>query len=113
MRAKDATFIDANDVPGKTGSGPAAKSGDRVTVDYSALVDGKSVEDRKAISFLIGGDDMQINGFDKAIIGMKVGGERMVKVPPELTPKGRNQAFGSNIVTYDVRLVKDQLGGRR
>ncbi len=105
LKKEDANLIHADDVPGKTGSGPAAKTGDRVTVDYNALVNGASVEDRKNVSFTIGADDMSISGFDGSVVGMKVGGERKVIVPPNLTPKGRNDDFGTGFVTYDIRLT--------
>jgi peptidylprolyl isomerase len=62
------------------------KSGDTVEVDYTGTFENGEVfdssEDRDPLMFQVGSGQV-IPGFDKAVIGMKVGDSKEVKIPPE------------------------------
>lgn len=69
------------------GTGPAAKAGDSVTVDYTGwLTDGTqfdSSKGRKPFVFTLGAGEV-IPGWDQGVAGMMVGGTRRLTIPPEL-----------------------------
>ena len=70
------------------GTGTQAKSGDRVTVHYvGTLTDGKkfdSSRDRgKGFAFKLGAGQV-IQGWDRGVAGMKIGGLRKLTIPAEL-----------------------------
>lgn len=72
----------------KEGTGPAAKSGDKVKVHYTGwLTNGKkfdsSVDGGKPFSFKIGAHEV-IKGWEEGVAGMKVGGKRQLKIPGDL-----------------------------
>lgn len=73
----------------EVGTGPEAKEGDVLTVHYKGWLDDGTVFDssRKpgasAFSFKLGAGDV-IPGWDKGLVGMKVGGMRELKIPPSL-----------------------------
>jgi len=70
------------------GSGPGAKKGDEVTVQYVG-VGYESGEEFDAswggepFSFQLGGGQV-IKGWDEGVEGMKVGGRRQLTIPPDL-----------------------------
>jgi len=89
-----------------TGSGPAAKTGDKVTVKYvGSLWDGgKQFDaswDRPApqdlFSFTIDKGEV-IQGWDQGVTGMKVGGRRMLTIPADLGygPSGQPPTIPAN-----------------
>jgi peptidylprolyl isomerase len=69
------------------GTGPAAKPGDPVTVNYIGVnyADGKpfdnSYDRGQPFPFQLGGGQV-ISGWDNGLVGMKVGGRRMLIIPP-------------------------------
>jgi FKBP-type peptidyl-prolyl cis-trans isomerase len=68
----------------KEGTGPAAESGDTVTVKYEGKLDDGSVFDSaKSFEFTLGAGEV-IKGWDMGIAGMKVGGKRKIFVPSKL-----------------------------
>ncbi len=72
----------------KVGTGAEAKSGNNVSVHYvGTLTNGKkfdSSRDRnEPFEFQLGAG-MVIEGWDKGVAGMKVGGLRKLTVPPEM-----------------------------
>lgn len=72
----------------KEGLGPPAKAGDHVKVHYTGwLTTGKkfdsSVDARQPYEFTLGQGDV-IKGWDEGVAGMKVGGKRQLRIPPEL-----------------------------
>jgi peptidylprolyl isomerase len=76
----------------KVGTGKEAKAGNTVLVDYTGWLDegtkkGKkfdSSHDRaKPFSFTLGGGQV-IKGWDEGVAGMKIGGKRMLYIPPTL-----------------------------
>jgi peptidylprolyl isomerase len=71
------------------GSGPAAKSGDKVSVQYVGVgFDTEKEFDsswsrNEPFSFTLGGGEV-IKGWDKGVEGMKVGGRRELLLPGDL-----------------------------
>jgi len=77
----------------KQGTGPVAETGHKVKVDYTGwLTNGKkfdsSVGSGKPFEFKLGAGQV-IKGWDEGVAGMKVGGKRQLKIPPDL-------AYGAN-----------------
>jgi FKBP-type peptidyl-prolyl cis-trans isomerase len=72
----------------KIGLGPFAKAGDHVKVHYTGwLTTGKkfdsSVDAHQPYDFTIGKGEV-IKGWDEGVAGMKVGGKRQLRIPPQL-----------------------------
>jgi FKBP-type peptidyl-prolyl cis-trans isomerase len=66
------------------GSGPIAKLGSRVTLRYvGTLEDGTALPSGPPLSFELG-DGEVIEGWEQGIPGMRAGGRRRLRVPPEL-----------------------------
>ena len=72
------------------GEGPAAKSGDALTVRYVGVsystgkeFDASWKTDENAFPFTLGEGGV-IQGWDQGIVGMKVGGRRQLVIPPDL-----------------------------
>ncbi len=77
----------------RVGTGEVAKDGDHVKVHYTGwLTTGKkfdsSVDAHHPFDFTLGKGEV-IKGWDEGITGMKVGGKRQLRIPPEL-------AYGTN-----------------
>ena len=68
----------------KVGKGAVARTGDTVTVDYTGtLTNGKKFDSsigRAPFTFLLGGGQV-IVGWDKGVVGMRVGGTRKLTIP--------------------------------
>ena len=85
------------------GKGPAAKSGDTLTVQYVGVSysSGKEFDaswDRgQPLEFPVG-SGMVIPGWDRGLIGMRPGGRRLLVIPPELGygPQGAPPDIGPN-----------------
>ncbi len=72
----------------KEGLGPFAKTGDHVKVHYTGwFTDGKkfdsSVDAHQPYDFTLGKGEV-IKGWDEGVAGMKAGGKRQLRIPPEL-----------------------------
>jgi len=72
----------------RVGNGEVAKEGSHVRVHYSGwLTTGKkfdsSVDRGQPFDFTIGNGEV-IKGWEEGIAGMKVGGKRQLRIPPEL-----------------------------
>jgi FKBP-type peptidyl-prolyl cis-trans isomerase len=72
----------------RVGAGAEAKGGNHVKVHYTGwLTTGKkfdsSVDAHSPFDFTIGQGDV-IKGWDEGVTGMKVGGKRQLRIPPEL-----------------------------
>ena len=69
------------------GTGPEAKTGDKVKVHYTGtLINGKQFDSsvgKDPFEFEIGKGNV-IKGWDEGVPGMKVGGKRKLTIPPEL-----------------------------
>ena len=92
----------------KLGTGDAAKEGSRVRVHYTGwLTSGKkfdsSVDASKPFDFRIGNGDV-IKGWEEGVAGMKVGGKRQLRIPPNL-------AYGKDgypgVIPPDATLIFD------
>jgi FKBP-type peptidyl-prolyl cis-trans isomerase len=72
----------------RVGNGEVAKEGSHVRVHYSGwLTTGKkfdsSVDRGQPFDFTIGNGEV-IKGWEEGVAGMKVGGKRQLRIPPEL-----------------------------
>jgi FKBP-type peptidyl-prolyl cis-trans isomerase FkpA len=72
----------------KVGTGATAEKGMKVVVHYTGwLTNGKkfdsSVERYRPFPFRLG-TGMVIKGWDEGVAGMKAGGKRQLRIPPEL-----------------------------
>jgi len=94
------------------GTGAVATAGQHVKVDYTGwLTNGKkfdsSVGTGKPFEFLLGGGQV-IKVWDEGVAGMKVGGKRQLRIPPDLAygAKGYPGAIPpSATLIFDVQLV--------
>ncbi len=87
-----------------TGTGPAAASGDSLTVQYvlATYSSGKVVQSSwtsQPFTFTLG-QGMVIPGWDQGVVGMKAGGRRELIVPPSLGYK--DQSPGPGIAANDT-----------
>ncbi len=93
----------------KLGSGPPAKDGDTVVIDYAAtLSDGTKLdstyERKKPKTFKLGAGQVW-PGIEQGVKGMRKGGERTLQVPPSIGPKFPGIP-PETVVRYDV-VLKD------
>jgi peptidylprolyl isomerase len=84
----------------------AIKDGDTVSLDYTGtLTDGSMFDTSiggEPLSFTMGAGNM-IPGFEKAVLGMKVGDEKTVTIPS-------SEAYGSYSDNRIVEISRSQLG---
>ena len=96
------------------GQGPAVIPGQVVSVHY-VLVDyasGKEIESswgRNPFQFTLGNGDV-IEGWDKGVLGMRVGGRRRLIVPPALA-YGDDPATGGELAGRTLVFVVDVIAG--
>jgi FKBP-type peptidyl-prolyl cis-trans isomerase len=96
----------------KVGTGAVAQTGQHVKVDYTGwLTNGKkfdsSVGTGKPFEFKLGASQV-IKGWDEGVAGMKVGGKRQLRIPPDLAygEKGYPGVIPANsTLIFDVQLV--------
>jgi FKBP-type peptidyl-prolyl cis-trans isomerase len=96
----------------KVGTGAVAQSGQHVKVDYTGwLTNGKkfdsSVGTGHPFDFMLGASQV-IKGWDEGVAGMKVGGKRQLRIPPDLAygKGGYSTVIPPNsTLIFDVRLV--------
>ena len=87
----------------------AVKKGDQVQVHYTGtLEDGTEFDSSKGkdpLDFTAGAGQM-IKGFDDAVIGMEVGEEKEIKIPPEEAygTSGSHTLAGKTLI-FKIRLV--------
>jgi FKBP-type peptidyl-prolyl cis-trans isomerase len=96
----------------KVGTGDEAKNGDKVKVHYTGwFTSGKkfdsSVDAQQPYSFTLGQGNV-IKGWDEGVAGMKVGGKRQLRIPPELAygEQGyKNIVPPNSTLIFDVQLL--------
>ena len=96
----------------KVGTGEVAKSGDKVKVHYTGwFTNGKkfdsSVDAHQPYTFTLGQGNV-IKGWDEGVAGMKVGGKRQLRIPPELAygEQGYKNIIPPNsTLIFDVQLL--------
>ena len=97
------------------GSGTAAKTGDKVAVDYVGVSwsTGKEFDSswkrKQTFPFTLG-QGAVIRGWDQGVVGMKVGGRRMLVIPPDLAygANGSPPSIGPNetlVFVIDLRKI--------
>jgi len=96
----------------KTGTGATAAAGQKVEVQYTGwLTDGhkfdSSIPTGRNFPFMLGQGQV-IKGWDEGVAGMKVGGKRQLRIPPQLAygDRGFPGAIpaGSTLI-FDVELM--------
>jgi FKBP-type peptidyl-prolyl cis-trans isomerase len=95
----------------KVGTGAEAQKGQKVTVHYTGwLTSGKKFDSSvggKPFPFRIGAGAV-IKGWDEGVAGMRVGGKRQLRIPPDLAygQKGYPGVIPPNAtLIFDVQLV--------
>ena len=93
------------------GSGETAVAGKQIKVHYTGwLTDGKkfdsSVDTGHPFRFILGRGRV-IKGWDEGLAGMKVGGKRQLRIPPELGYGARG--FGSTIPPNSTLIFEVEL----
>lgn len=94
------------------GGGEVAVVGNRVTVHYTGrFVDGtvfdSSVSRNEPFQFVLGAGQV-IEGWDKGVQGMRVGGKRTLSIPPELGYGAMDYGPipGGSTLIFEVELLK-------
>jgi len=97
----------------KKGTGKAADKGNTVTVNYTGwLTDGKMFDTSIGKApFTVDnlGNAPVIKGWNEGIVGMKVGGKRQLRIPPDLAygPNGYPGVIPPNsTLIFDVELLE-------
>jgi peptidylprolyl isomerase len=94
------------------GTGEPVKAGDSVTVNYTGVLPDGTVFDssrdagRTPFSFVIGAGQV-IQGWERGVAGMKVGGRRLLVIPPSLGygATGVGKIPPNSTLIFDVELL--------
>lgn len=95
----------------KEGKGKAVQKGDTVSVHYAGrLQDGTEFDNSKKrgtpLDFKVGGGQV-IQGWEEGLVGMRVGGERILVIPPEMAygDQGIGPIPGGATLIFSLELV--------
>lgn len=96
----------------RVGDGRVARRGDRVEISYVALREnGDEVDSSygagETVTFQIGAGRV-VAGIERGVIGMRVGGQRRMRVAPQLAFGERGHAYGvapDSVVVFVVELL--------
>jgi peptidylprolyl isomerase len=91
------------------GKGPAARTGDRVTLRYEGVTFSTGDEfdsswDRGTSLRVRVGARQVVKGWDQGLVGMRKGGRRMLTIPPELA-YGRNGSADEGIGPNETLVI--------
>ena len=92
------------------GAGAAAQPGDMLTVNYTGKLENGSVFDtsvgKAPFKFTLGAGQV-IAGWDQGLVGMKVGGKRILIVPPALAygAQGIGPIPPNATLTFEIELL--------
>ncbi len=112
MSNATAGFLEIEDM--EVGTGIEAANGDRVTVHYTGwLIDGtkfdSSIDRGQPFVFSLGAGQV-IQGWDRGVRGMQVGGIRKLTIPPELAygdrPVGGGLIPANSTLVFEVKLLE-------
>jgi FKBP-type peptidyl-prolyl cis-trans isomerase len=117
--ASNITTLQITDV--KVGTGADATTGKSVTVHYTGWLYSESAADHhgskfdssrdrnQPLTFTLGRGEV-IKGWDQGIVGMKVGGQRTLVIPPSLGygSAGNPPIPGNATLVFDVELLNVQ-----
>jgi len=98
------------------GTGAAVRSGRKLSINYvgkfadSDVEFDKNTSASRPLTFRVGTGEV-IKGLDKGMEGMKVGGERVITIPPKLGygSKGSGNIPGNSTLCFEVKLIR--IGG--
>ena len=111
MSASRAEYLEVEDIT--VGVGQAAQSGDTIFVHYTGwLASGKKFDSSRdrgtPFSFRLGSGQV-IQGWDRGLIGMQVGGVRRLTIPPEQGYGNREVGGGlippNSTLIFEVELL--------
>ena len=111
MSASRAEYLEVEDIT--VGVGQAAQSGDTIFVHYTGwLASGKKFDSSRdrgiPFSFRLGSGQV-IQGWDRGLIGMQVGGIRRLTIPPEQGYGNREVGGGlippNSTLIFEVELL--------
>jgi FKBP-type peptidyl-prolyl cis-trans isomerase len=95
----------------KVGTGRVAKFGDDVVVDYTGWVEGgkkfdSSIDNHQPFPMTIGSTPV-IKGWVEGLRGMKVGGRRRLRIPPQLGygSRGSGKIPPGATLIFDIELL--------
>ena len=111
MSASRAEYLEVEDIT--VGVGQAAQSGDTISVHYTGwLASGKKFDSSRdrgiPFSFRLGSGQV-IQGWDRGLIGMQVGGVRRLTIPPDQGYGNRDVGGGlippNSTLIFEVELL--------
>ena len=95
----------------KVGTGKVAKFGDDVVVDYTGWVEGgkkfdSSIDNHQPFPMTIGSTPV-IKGWVEGLRGMRVGGKRRLRIPPQLGygSRGSGRIPPGATLIFDIELL--------
>ena len=94
----------------RVGTGPTANTGDALSMNYKGtLLNGKIFDQsygREPFDFQLGAGQV-IEGWDKGIVGMKVGGKRKLVIPASMAYKDQDKGDipPNSTLVFDVELL--------